>query len=154
MAFNPVQARDSRGRFTSTRATAAEMEEVGVFAKDIEGFILGSVAVQAAKRAKAMEVAEYWRSIAPVRGDKDPKGSHEPTAYGTNYAEDYETSIKVHEDDDGVVYVGSDLVPLADWLEYGSIHNPEHGYGARVLAHFGGGAVDAEARLTSGLFVG
>ena len=126
----------------------------GVYAQDIEGFIVGSVVAMEAKRAKAEAVAEYWRSIAPVRGDHDPKDSQEPTAYGTNYADDYRDSIKVYEDPDGVVYVGSDLVPLADWLEYGSIHNPDHGYGARTLVYFGGGAVDEAARLTSGLFVG
>lgn len=126
----------------------------GVSALDLEGFILGSAVVLEAKRLKAKAVAEYWQSIAPVRGDKDPKGSTEPTAYGTNWADDYRDSIKVHEDNDGVVYVGSDLVPLADWLEYGSIHNPEHGYGARVLVYFGGAAVDEGARATHGLFIG
>lgn len=149
MAFNPHQPRDSRGRFTKT-----SLEDVGVYARDLEGFILGSAIVQSAKRAKAEEVAAYWQSIAPVRGDKDPRGSKEPTAYGTNWAEDYLNSIKVHEDKDGVVYVGSDLVPLADWLEYGSVHNPEHGYGIRVLARFGGGPVDAAERITDALFVG
>jgi len=122
----------------------------GVHALDLEGFILGSAVVLEAKRLKAKAVAEYWKEIAPVRGDKDPHESKEPTAYGTNWAEDYRESIKVYEDKDGVVYVGSDLVPLADWLEYGSIHNPEHGYGARVLDHFGGAA----GAHTHGLFIG
>ena len=155
MAFNPHQPRDSRGRFTSTRSggTMGELAEAGVYAKDLEGFILGSAIVQAAKRAKAEEVAEYWRSIAPERGDKPTHESKEPTAYGTNWAEDYMNSIEVHEDPDGAVYVGSDLVPLADWLEYGSEHNPEHGYGVRVLAHFGGGPVSAADRITDALFV-
>lgn len=122
----------------------------GVHALDLEGFILGSAAVLEAKKLKAEAVAEYWKEIAPVRGDHDPRGSQEPTAYGTNWAEDYRDSIKVYVDKDGVVYVGSDLVPLADWLEYGSIHNPEHGYGARVLEHFGGAA----GEHTHGLFIG
>lgn len=149
-----VQLRDERGRFMTAAASRAALDEIGVSALDLEGFILGSVVVQAYKRAKANEVAEYWRSIAPVRGDHDPKGSAEPTAYGTNYADDYRDSIQVFEDDDGVIYVGSDLAPLADWLEYGSIHNPDHGYGARTLAYFGGGPVEEAARLTSGLFIG
>ena len=127
---------------------------VGVSALDLEGFIVYSAAVEEAKKLKAEEVAEYWQSIAPVRGDHDPRGSHEPTAYGTNWADDYRDSIKVYIDDDGVVYVGSDLVPLADWLEYGSIHNPDHGFGAMTLAHFGGSAVNEAARLTHGLFIG
>lgn len=145
-----AQMRDSKGRFMSYADAAALLESVGVNALDLEGFILYSTEIQAAKRAKAEQVAEYWRSIAPVRGDKDPKGSQEPTAYGTNYAEDYRESIEVHEDKDGVVYVGSNLVPLADWLEYGSEHNPEHGYGARVLDHFDG----ASGSFTHGLLIG
>lgn len=132
----------------------SDMEEAGVFAKDLEGFILGSAIVHEAKKAKAEAVAEYWRSIAPERGDKPTHESKEPTAYGTNWAEDYLNSIEVHEDADGAVYVGSDLVPLADWLEYGSIHNPEHGYGVRVLAEFGGGPVDTAERITDALFIG
>lgn len=146
----PTQLRDSRGRFMSYAASEALLESIGVHALDLEGFILGSAVIQAAKRARAEQVAEYWRSIAPVRGDKPPHGSQEPTAYGTNYEGDYRDSIEVHEDADGVVYVGSDLNPLAEWLEYGSIHNPEHGYGARVLDHFGG----ATGEFTHGLFIG
>ena len=145
-----IYGRDSSGRFLSRQDA---VDAVNVFGLDLEGFILASAAVQAAKRLKAEEVAEYWRSIAPVRGDHDPKGSDEPTAYGTNWADDYRESIQVHEDADGAVYVGSDLVPLADWLEYGSIHNPDHGFGAQTLAHFGGSSVEG-ARTTHGLFVG
>lgn len=145
-----AQMRDEHGRFMSYAAAAAMLEEVGVHSLDLEGFILGSAVVEAAKRAKAEAVKEYWQSIAPVRGDKDPHESKEPTAYGTNWAEDYRDSIKVHVDKDGAVYIGSDLVPLADWLEYGSIHNPEHGYGARVLDYFGG----SPGEHTHGLFVG
>jgi len=145
-----AQLRDERGRFISAAQTQAILDAIGVNALDLEGFILGSAAILEAKRLKAKEVAEYWQSIAPVRGDHDPRGSQEPTAYGTNWEDDYRESIQVHEDADGVVYVGSDLVPLADWLEYGSIHNPEHGYGARVLDHFGGSA----GHFTHGLFIG
>jgi len=135
-------------------STLDDLADVGVSALDLEGFILGSAVVQAGKRAKAEEVAEYWRDIAPVRGDHDPKESKEPTAYGTNWEDDYRQSIEVYEDPDGVVYVGSSLAPLADWLEYGSIHNPDHGFGSQVLAHFGGGEVDEAARITHGLFIG
>ncbi|WP_133259200.1 hypothetical protein [Mycobacterium colombiense] len=133
----------------------AELEACGVHAADLEGWIVASAIVQAAKRAKAEEVKEYWKSIAPERGDKPTHGRDDgPTAYGTNWPEDYLESIQVHEDPDGVITVGSDLIPLADWLEYGSIHNPEHGYGIRVLQHFGGGPVDEGARITNALFIG
>lgn len=147
-----AQLRDTRGRFMRN-PTMDELEAAGVYAADIEGWIVASAVVREAKIVKAREVAEYWQSIAPVRGDKPTHESKEPTAYGTNWEGDYRDSIRVYEDPDGVVYVGSDLVPLADWLEYGSVHNPEHGYGIRVLQHFGGTA-DLSDRVTHALFVG
>jgi hypothetical protein len=147
--------RDSRGRFMSGKSASAlaEIEKAGLYAADMEGWIAGSAVVYAAKLAKAKEVEAYWKSIAPVRGDKPTHESKEPTAYGTNVAEDYRNSVKLTEQD-GTVAVGTDLMPLAGWLEYGSIHNPEHGYGARVLAHFGGGAVDSAERVSDRLFIG
>lgn len=155
MAFNRATPRDARGRFVSSRSSAAiaEMESVGIFAKDIEGWIAGSTVAHWAKLAKAKEIQEYWQSIAPVRGDKPDHNSKLPTAYGTNNAEDYKNSIKVTEKD-GTVAVGTDLMPLGGWLEWGSIHNPEHGYGARVLAHFGGGHADTAEKITDKLFIG
>lgn len=150
------QPRDYRGRFiTSAKAAqiASDLEEVGLFAADMEGWIAGSAIVFEAKMAKAKEVQAYWQSIAPVRGDKDPRGSKQPTARGTDTEGDYRKSIKVTERD-GTVAVGTDFFPLASWLEYGSVHNPEHGYGARVLAHFGGGPVDEGEKISKNLFVG
>lgn len=142
--------RDAQGRFVSRAAFDELAAACGVNALDLEGFILGSAVSLEAKHVKAEMVADYWRSIAPIRGDKPTHSSKEPTAYGTNFEEDYHNSIQVYTDADSAVYVGSDLVPLADWLEYGSIHNPEHGYGARVLAEFGGAA----GHFTHGLFMG
>jgi hypothetical protein len=153
MAFDISRPRDARGRFVSASRAASMLEEVGVFASDIEGWIMGSEAVRWAKLAKAEEVKAAWQAIAPIRGDKPTHDSKLPTAYGTNVAEDYRNSIRVEENEHGV-RVGTDLNPLADWLEYGSIHNPEHGYGARVLAEFGGGPVDEGARITKNLYVG
>jgi hypothetical protein len=131
----------------------SEMEGAGLYAKDMEAFIVASAVVHEAKVALAHEAAEYWRTIAPVRGDKPTHESKEPTAYGTNWEEDYVNSIQVYDDPDGVVYVGSDLIPLADWLEYGSEHNPEHGYGIQVLQHFGGTA-DISDKITDVLYAG
>lgn len=145
--------RDTRGRFMSVPAEEdVGRTEVFAFPKGMENLILMSEVVREAKIVKAREVAEYWKSIAPERGDKDPKGSMEPTAYGTNWATDYRESIKAHEEKDGRVWVGSTLMPLAGWLEYGSIHNPEHGYGARALAHFGGSPQEGDR--THKLFTG
>jgi hypothetical protein len=142
-----------RGRAPIRPSTFKALEELGIFTSDLEAWVATSTVVQAAKLAKAAEVKDYWVSIAPVRGDKDPKESKEPTAYETNVEGDYKDSIKITAHD-GTVAVGTDFFPLAGWLEYGSIHNPEHGYGARVLAHFGGGAAEEGARVTQNLFVG
>lgn len=160
MAYSPAREfepgsglsrpRDASGRFTS-------FKDLGVFGESMLGFIAASPVIEAAKLAKANEVAQYWKSIAPVRGDKDPHGQWGPTHDGGHLVgnpEDYRDSIKVRVDHHGQVQVGSDLMPLAEWLEYGSEHNPEHGYGARVLAHFGGGPVDAEQEITKNLYVG
>src|ERR1700757_3960367 len=149
MAFNPLTPRDARGRFISKTAAESMLAEVGVYAKDIEGWIAGSEALAWAKRAKAEEVKEYWQSIAPVWGDKPPKkGSPDPFSEGA-----YRDSIEVTEHD-GTVAVGTSLPGLSVWLEYGSVHNPEHGYGARVLEHFGGGSVDSASKISDTLYVG
>lgn len=145
-----AQPRDQLGRFMRD-PTVAEMNEVGLFA-EMEGWIAGSAAVREAKIVLALEVRDYWKSIAPVRGDKDPHGQWGDTHDGSHEVgspEDYVNSIKVIEKGPTVA-VGTSLVPLCDWLEYGSIHNPEHGYGARVLAHFGGGPVDGATKLFVG----
>jgi hypothetical protein len=98
--------------------------------------------IHAAKLAKAEEVQTYWRDIAPVRGDKPTNDSPLPFYDGKDKlvnerAEEYRDSIKV-VDTGRRVRVGTSDMPLAGWLEYDSIRNPEHGYATRVLAHFGG----------------
>ncbi|BCP41432.1 hypothetical protein MINTMi27_15250 [Mycobacterium intracellulare] len=131
----------------------SELEEAGVYAKDLEGWIVASAVVHEAKIKLAERVRDYWQSIAPEYGDRPPK--HDPpTVYGTNWPGDYRESIEVHEDSDGVVYVGSDFAPLADWIEYGNEHMPEYAPGMQTLAHFGGGPVDAASKLTGALLIG
>jgi hypothetical protein len=133
---------------------------VGIFAKDIEGWLEGSAAVYAAKLAKAAEVADYWRSIAPHWGDHDPKGAKPPTGLGKggtgvpNQPDDYGPSIKVQRGDGGKVSVGTDLIPLAVFLEYGTEKMAAAACGARTLEHFGGGKVEGAARVTDKLFLG
>lgn len=149
MAFNEFTPRDARGRFISKAAAASMLEEVGVFAKDLEGWVAGSEALRWALHAKAEEVKAYWQEIAPVWGDKDPK----KLAPNPFPEEAYRDSIEVVEKD-GTFSVGTALPGLSVWLEYGSEHNPEHGYGARVLEHFGGGPVDSAEKISDRLFVG
>lgn len=145
--YNVARARS--GRMPIARSTFRALEDVGVYAKDLEGFIAGSEAVYAAKLAKASEVADYWKGIAPEWGNKDPKkGAPDPFPKDA-----YRDSIKVNRDK-GRVSVGTDLPGLSVWLEYGSEHNPEHGYGARVLEHFGGSSVDEADKVSDTLYLG
>lgn len=151
--------RAGRGRAPIRPSTFSALEDVGIFAKDIEGWLAGSAVVHAAKLAKASEVADYWRSIAPEWGDHDPKDARPPTGQGKggsgvpNYPGSYRESIKVTASD-GTVKVGSNLIPLAVFLEYGTHKMEAAACGAKTLAHFGGGPVDAEARVSDKLFVG
>lgn len=153
------EARGSRGRAPIRASTFAAMEEVGIFTKDIEAWLEGSTAVYAAKQAKAAEVADYWRSIAPHWGDNPPKGKQPPSGLGQggtgvpNYPDDYAASIKVMRHD-GTVAVGTELMPLAAFLEYGTEKTPAFACGARTLAAFGGGSADETARITDKLFIG
>lgn len=151
--------RADRGRGPIAAATFAAMGGGAVFAKDLEGWLAGSTLVYAAKLALAAEVADYWKSIAPHWGDRDPKGAKPPTglSHGSgvpNQPDDYEKSIKVFRKGDGVVEVGTELMPLAKFLEYGTEHNPEYACAARTLAHFGGGPLETSKQVSPGVFVG
>jgi hypothetical protein len=151
--------RVAHGRGVIRPSTFSALENVGIYAKDIEGWIEASEVVYAAKLVKAAEVADYWRSIAPKWGDHDPKGAKPPTGLGgggtgvPNNPGDYGPSIKVFRDGRNVK-VGSDLIPLAEFLEYGTHKMEAFACGARTLERFGGGKVDAEARVSDKLFVG
>ena len=157
----------ARGRSTIREETFNSLEDVGVFTKALEGFVVASEAVYAVKLVKAAEVADYWRSIAPHWGDMDPKGARPPTGLGgggtgvPNDPDDYAASIKVMRMGHGRVAVGSELMPLAEFLEYGTSKMEEAACGARTLAHFGGEEVERNsrerpnerARITHSLFV-
>jgi hypothetical protein len=141
--------RDPSGRFTTVEKASME---ASVFAENVAQFAAYSGLVLAAKIAKGHEVAEYWKGIAPHWGDRNPKRDHGPTGLRgggggvPNEPGDYAESIKVYEWEDGRVSVGTELQPLASFLEYGTAHNPEYACGAKTLAHFGGGSVDREMR--------
>lgn len=154
-SFN--EGRAEFGRRAIARGTFDELENVGVHSSDIADWARMSTVLYAAKLAKAAEVADYWKSIAPVRGDKPTHGRDDGLTVSfpdpsKNDPGEYQASIRVHRENG--VHVGSDLYPLCMWLEYGSVHNPEHGYGARVLENFGGGVPDEGARITKDLYLG
>lgn len=109
-----------------------------VDARILEREILEAVAVKAAVIDTAKEVQERWKEIAPV----SDRAAH-PLQSGGSYIEhpgDYRNSIRIHYKDGADVF-GAQVYtksPIAHWLEYGSIHNPEHGYAARVVEEFNG----------------
>lgn len=103
----------------------------------------GTVAavVRAAKEEKAEEVAEYWKSIAPVWGDRDPKGATVPTETASGqivdaYEGEYANSIHV-ESKGARVRVGS-ATKIAVFAEYGTEHIPEYACAQRTIEHFNG----------------
>ena len=146
--FNAERA--ARGRASVRPSTFTALEDVGVYAKDLEGFIAGSEAVYAAKLVMAAEVADYWKSIAPVFDEtgRDPKRDEPP--YGTSPGT-YRDSIKVVRDK-GRVAVAATAYD-AHWIEYGTSKMEEFGTGAKVLAHFGGSAEES-AKVSDKLYVG
>lgn len=100
-------------------------------------------AVVAAKEAKAEEVREYWASIAPVWGDRDPRGATTPTETGSGQIVDaYEGELanSIHvESKDGHVRVGS-ATKIAIFAEYGTEHIPEYAPAQKTVEHFNGQA--------------
>jgi hypothetical protein len=99
--------------------------------------------VHEAKLAKAEEVAEYWKSIAPVWGDRPTKGATTPTEDGSGrivdaYEGEYANSIHV-EESRGRVRVGS-ATKIAVFAEYGTAHMPEYACAQRTVEHFEGEA--------------
>jgi hypothetical protein len=99
--------------------------------------------VHAAKEAKAQEVAEYWKSIAPVWGDRPTKGATTPTEDGSGrivdaYEGEYANSIHV-ESKGNRVRVGSNT-KIAVFAEYGTVHMPEYACAQRTVDHFNGEA--------------
>lgn len=110
------------------------LAEAGITAADIDKAVAESDEVREGIIVKAREVQEYWKSIAPV--NKTGK-AHDLGDGQVDEPGDYRDSIKVrYRTDDGFyaeVYTND---PKARWLEYGTAHNPEHGYAQRVKDHF------------------
>jgi hypothetical protein len=109
----------------------------------IEGSATVAAVVRAAKEAKAEEVAEYWKSIAPKWGDRPTKGATTPTETARGeivdaYEGEYANSIHV-ESTANRVRVGSDT-KIAVFAEYGTAHMPEYACAQRTVEHFEGEA--------------
>lgn len=128
------------------------LAEIGVSEAAVE-LALMEAGLEAEMMTLAHEVEDYWRDQvpdlsrgsaptetegAPVFGRRPPKRDG-PVLDNEG---DYRDSIRIDIDPGrGLIpdiEVGTDLMPLALLLEYGSIHNPEYGYLARTIEHFSG----------------
>lgn len=108
------------------------LDEAGVSVADIDKAVAESVEVRAAIMEKARDVQEYWKSIAPVA----EKAHTLKSGYVVERGE-YRDSIRVrYLTSRGFAAEVISNSFLAHWLEYGSSHNPEHGYAAKVRDHF------------------
>lgn len=118
----------------------AFIDAVGLTKVDIDRALAESVAVRAGVIAKTKEVQTYWKEQSKGTGAPiSDRGPH-PIMKGSSTIiddEDYYNSIKIKYGRDPVLYgiVYTDA-PHAHWLEYGSIHNPEHGYAQDTADHF------------------
>lgn len=120
-----------------------ELDSVGLTPAKIDAAIADSIVIREGVIAKAKEVQEYWKSIAPV----SDRGPH-PLGRGKEgyYDEpgDYQKSITIEYKVHASGYFTAKVItrdPKAHWLEYGSIHNPEYGFAQRVVNHFGGSSI-------------
>jgi hypothetical protein len=95
---------------------------------------LKSKKVQAGVEKKAQKVQDYWKSIAPVFGDKPPH--RDSPAYGAPGA--YRDSITVIDLSDGDV--PRKRVQVQDFkgnfIEFGNAHTPEYAPRAKTKAKF------------------
>ena len=105
----------------------------GISAEQIDK-IMHSQKVHNAVDAKAKMVQEYWKSIAPVFGDKPPH--RDAPKYGEPGA--YRDSITVVDmtDEDGFRDRVKPTDFKAKWIEFGNAHMPEYAPMAKVKARF------------------
>lgn len=90
--------------------------------------------VKAAVDAKAQEVQTYWKSIAPVFGDRPPHRSAPPWGKPGSY----QNSIVVKDTSDSAG--ASARVAALDWkarmIEFGNAHMPAYAPMAKAKAKF------------------
>jgi hypothetical protein len=109
-------------------STAADIE-AEIRAQLPEEIELSGVAEQV--HAKALEVAEYARSIAPVYEGRDPRAK----------SGEYRDSIHVEEIPEHRGLPAEQVITRdfkAHWIEFGTAKWPEHAVFAQTAEHFGG----------------
>ena len=147
---------------------SSKLSEWGVDAEDVELALAGSEELYLSVEEMGKEIIEYWRwevenigapgqlggTGAPVAQDFERWGGvghwvgpqdsarywDEPGDYRDSIG--WQTKNAFGEKVPGG-WIGSDDYK-AGWLEYGSAHNPEYGYGAKVMEHFEGRMVENE----------
>lgn len=137
----------------------SKLSEWGIELEDVALALAESTMAREEIDAMQDEVVEYWKweveNIgapgqlggvgAPVNHFND---GHWISPGHWDEPEDYRNSIQkepvnFYGDQAPHGTVGSND-PKAGWLEYGSQHNPEYGYGARVMDHFGGRMIESD----------
>jgi hypothetical protein len=109
-------------------STAADIE-AEIRAQLPDEIPLAGIAEQV--HAKALEVAEYARSIAPVYKGRDPRAK----------PGEYRDSITVEEIPEHRGLPAERVITRdwkAHWIEFGTAKWPEHAVFAQTAAHFGG----------------
>jgi hypothetical protein len=121
----------------SMLSALSELAEVGLSAEKLELAVAESPEVRSAVIAKARQVQDYWKSLAPVGHGRphDIYSAEEHNEPGT-YRDSIHTEYLTTKSGAPKARVGA-YGHLARWLEFGSIHNVEHGYGQRVANAFG-----------------
>jgi hypothetical protein len=96
--------------------------------------VMKSKTVKDGVDAKAKAVAEYWKSVSPVFGDKPPHRA--APAHGQ--PGDYRDSIIVKDisDDAGAADRVKPTDFKAKWIEFGNAHMPEYAPMAKTKARF------------------
>jgi hypothetical protein len=131
-------------------ALPRDVSSVGITQAQLDHALAESAAVKRGVREKAEAVRSYWQSIAPV--DDSYRGAHltdDVEVDSGDYTDSIEIQYRTGKDRKPYARVGSRLMPLARWVEYGSSKNQEYGYARQVKDQFGleGSTADKVAEL-------
>jgi hypothetical protein len=121
----------------SVLSAITELAQVGLDQKTLNRAVADSVEVKEAVIRKAAEVQARWQQMAAPLSDApvhDIDGiEHQPGQYKQSI------HVRYERDKDGqlIAFVETNDMPLAKWLEFGSIHNKEQAFVPRLRSEFG-----------------
>jgi hypothetical protein len=123
----------------SILSAITELAEVGLDQKTLNRAVADSVEVKEAVIRKAAEVQARWQQMAEPLSDAPAHlidgVEHQPGQYKQSI------HVRYERDKDGqlIAFVETNDMPLAKWLEYGSVRNEEHAFIPRLRREFNGG---------------